>query len=245
MAPTGPRNARPPTGPRGKRNATTDTKAVRGGGVNKRRAGGPTRIDKDGDLDMDAPLAANGASQGKSGPVPTGPKRRSTRSSTSNSRPPKPTSRAQEMIAKVLKGSSGTLGSRISAGIDPSSRHTRSHRPTNSTSMMTLKVEGLKNSKAATNAGGGLKDLEQFLIRKAESANKLNNSRHIRIKKVCAVSDQGSGESGILHSGAMSLYSLLCRLARKTKRRTQTYRATYTYPGFLDHYQGFHHLANI
>lgn len=46
---------------------------------------------------------------------------------------------------------------------------------------MTLRVEGLKSSKAANNEGGGLKELLNFLERKAQSVAK--TSRPIRIKK--------------------------------------------------------------
>lgn len=186
MAPNGPRNGNAPTGPRSTRSSTTGGKAGGRGGVGKRRAGGPTRIDRDGDLSMDAPAAANGVAPGrtnnKDSPAPSG--RRSTRSSTAASRPPKPTTRAQQMVAKVIGSGAGSLAARISAGIDTSSRHRRSDRAINAADIKTLRVEGLTGSSAADNEGGGLKELVNFLERKASSVGKVGN-RTVRIKKVC------------------------------------------------------------
>lgn len=185
MAPSGPRaqrNARPP--------ATQNKGTSRPGGIKKRNAGGPTKTDRDGDLDMDPSAAAGGPGRGrqqqqqqtnnKSAP-PTGP-RRSTRSAPAGGRGPKPTTRAADMVKKIIEGGTGNLSSRIAAGIDTSTRHTRSSRPINAANTTTLQIGGLKNSKAASNEGGGLRELIIFLERKASAVGKLNHA--VRIKKV-------------------------------------------------------------
>ncbi|KAK7907902.1 mRNA export factor mex67 [Apiospora marii] len=180
MAPTGPRNGAPRNNARG----GTSGKSASRGGISKRRAGGPIRVDRDGDLDMDA-AAANGAGgRGKknnNATTATGSTRKSARTNAPSSRPARPTTKASHMVAKVIQGGTGSLHSRISQGIDPSSRHTRSSRPINGTNNKTLVVEGLQHSKAKDNEGGGLKELLIFLERKATTAGKLNHS--VRIKK--------------------------------------------------------------
>lgn len=62
------------------------------------------------------------------------------------------------------------------------SSRTRGNRRADAIPPVTLKVEGLKSSKAALNEGGGLKELLTFLERKAQSVGHV--TRHIRIKKV-------------------------------------------------------------
>lgn len=179
-----------PSGPRAQRNArgsTTLNKTTgRPSGIKKRGAGGSTKADRDGDLDMDTPAAPNGPGRGrnqannKSAP-PTGP-RRSARSAPAGGRGPKPTTRAADMVKKIIEGGSGNMSSRIAAGIDTSGRHNRSSRPVNAANTMTLKIGGLKDSKAANNEGGGLRELVIFLERKASSVGKLE--RPVRVKKV-------------------------------------------------------------
>lgn len=185
MAPNGPKNG----GSRGARSQPS-TKNTRGGGITKRRSGGATKIDRDGDLDMDAPAGGKGAGNrgGKGrnkndnhGAAPSEPNGRANRPSNSN-RPNKPTSKAQQMIAKVINNGSGSLSSRISQGIDTSSRH---NRPINGTNLMSLKVQGLQNSRARHNVGGGRQELIDFLQRKATTVGRLNHTA--KIKKVCAI----------------------------------------------------------
>ncbi|KAK7951298.1 mRNA export factor mex67 [Apiospora aurea] len=178
MAPTGPRNG----APRNNTRSAASGKSATRGGIAKRRAGGPIRVDRDGDLDMDAAAANAAGGRGKkSNPAPAGSTRKSTRTNASSSRPPRPTTKASHMVAKMIQGGTGSLHSRISQGIDPSSRHTRSSRPINGTNNKTLIVEGLQHSKARDNEGGGLKELLIFLERKATTAGKLSHS--VRIKK--------------------------------------------------------------
>jgi nuclear RNA export factor len=179
-----------PSGPRAQRNtrgATTLNKSTgRPSGIRKRGAGGLTKTDRDGDMDMDTPAAAGGPGRGSRGSnpksaVPTGP-RRSARSAPAGGRGPKPTTRAADMVKKIIEGGSGNMSSRIAAGIDTSTRHNRSSRPINAANITTLKIGGLQNSKAASNEGGGLRELIIFIERKASVVGKLD--RPVRIKKV-------------------------------------------------------------
>lgn len=86
------------------------------------------------------------------------------------------------MVKKIIEGSSGNMSSRIAAGIDSSTRHTRSSRPINGANIATLRIGGLKDSKAASNEGGGLRELIIFVERKASVVGKL--ARSVRVKKV-------------------------------------------------------------
>ncbi|TRX96737.1 hypothetical protein FHL15_002403 [Xylaria flabelliformis] len=168
MAPLGPKKGSVPNG-RGTRNAQANTgKASTRGGISKRRAAGPLRVDRDGDLNMDASTTA-GASQSN----PKRPKNNSTPSGVitrTSSRNPRPTAKAQQIIQRVINGDASQVSSRTRAG-----------RRADSVPLVVLKVEGLKASKAASNEGGGLKELLTFLERKAQSIGQIQ--RHIRIKK--------------------------------------------------------------
>ncbi|KAI8632529.1 hypothetical protein F5Y19DRAFT_366932 [Xylariaceae sp. FL1651] len=173
MAPMGPKKGTVPNG-RGAKNASTNTgKASTRGGITKRRNAGPTRVDRDGDLDMDGPATANGSSQSNpkrsnNHTTPSGP-------TTRNPRNPKPTAKAQQIIQRALNGNHGGIASQVS------SLRTLGSRRADAVPPVTLRVEGLKASKAAANEGGGLKELLTFLERKAQSVGHV--ARHIRIKK--------------------------------------------------------------
>lgn len=171
MAPTGPKN-----GGTSSRKAPGGGKTQRGG-VAKRRAAGAGKVDRDGDLDMDA---AAGGSKRTNHPAANGPAR-SKKPATTSGRPPKPTAKAQQIINRVITSNNGNL-SRLSNGAGLS-RGGRAGRQVNAPNSMTLKVEGLKTSRAVNNEGGGLKELLTFLERKAQTVGKL--TRSVRIKKVC------------------------------------------------------------
>ncbi|KAI0013439.1 NTF2-like protein [Xylariaceae sp. FL0662B] len=190
MAPSGPRKGAAAFGTRSSRaSATNGRNTTTKGGVTKRRSNGPARVDRDGDLDMSVPVAANGSSRNAKrannrasppGPAP-GPASRSTRSGGAGARPPKPTAKAQQIIQRVISGGSGSLSSRISNGVASGSRDRHGAQHSNYAQSVTLKVEGLKSSRAAANEGGGLKELLTFLERKAQAVGK--TTRTIRIKK--------------------------------------------------------------
>jgi nuclear RNA export factor len=86
------------------------------------------------------------------------------------------------MVEKVIAGNSRNLAA---TGIDPFLRGRRSGR---NSGTRTLKVEGLKQSSAASNEGGGLKELITFLERKAGSVGHVED-RVIKIKKVSVYYD--------------------------------------------------------
>ncbi|KAI0482294.1 hypothetical protein GGR56DRAFT_619364 [Xylariaceae sp. FL0804] len=166
MAPSGPRKGSAPRN--GRQQNPTERKSR--GGISKRQGRG-TKIDRDGDLDMDASVGAGGPSmkRGKN-PPPNGP------ASRGSTRPPRPTAKAQQIIQRVVNGGGHDSTSRVA-----SLRSARSGRKTEAPNVITLSVEGLKASKASSNEGGGLKDLLIFLERKASTIGQ--SSRAIRIKK--------------------------------------------------------------
>ncbi|EQB57579.1 TAP domain-containing protein [Colletotrichum gloeosporioides Cg-14] len=135
------------------RSSTTGAKSRGGGGIQKRR-GGRTATDKDGDLDM-------GSSAGGSGPRRAN--NRSSAGDSNNSRPQRPTrsggpptkpgSKVHQAIARHLDTGDGA--------------DLVSKRRPQSTGLVWLSVKGLKESKAAKNEDGGLRDLLTFLERKS------------------------------------------------------------------------------
>lgn len=155
------------------RSSTTGAKSRGGGGIQKRR-GGRTATDKDGDLDM-------GSSAGGSGPRRAN--NRSSAGDSNNSRPQKPTksggpptkpgSKVHQAIARHLDTGDGA--------------DLVSKRRPQSTGLVWLSVKGLKESKAAKNEDGGLRDLLTFLERK--STTLAGRRKTVVIKKVCCCDD--------------------------------------------------------
>lgn len=155
--PEGPRGMTPPAGPRGSRGGHR-------GGIQKRRGGGPIKVDRDGDMVMGVDGGSSKHSGSGSGTENGG--RRSGRGSRASA-PARSESRQQAILR--------ALGKDAGAG-----QSTRSRRGDGS---VTLVVRGLQQSKASHNDGGGLRDLLSFLERKATTVGKL--SRPVTIKKVC------------------------------------------------------------
>ncbi|KAK5624464.1 hypothetical protein RRF57_000180 [Xylaria bambusicola] len=150
------------------RNGQASTsKASSRGGISKRQGARPLKVDRDGDLNMDA-SAAGSASRSQ-------PKRSNNNATSSSapirtsSRNPRPTAKTQQIIQRVING-------------DPSqiSAH-RAGRRTDVAPPVILRVQGLKDSKAASNEGGGLKELLTFLERKSQTVG--HTARPVRIKK--------------------------------------------------------------
>jgi nuclear RNA export factor len=160
--------------PRGPRNGSPSTRnGGRGGGIQKRRAGPAVRLDKDGDLEMDA-----GATRVKSG-----------KGSLTSSGPPgaRGTGRGRGGVSRVA----GNLGAHrtqaaILRGMSTKQANIVESRLTTGTAGTMLKVDGLRLSKAASNPDGGLESLLGFLERKASGLDSKSN-RSIKIKKVCLV----------------------------------------------------------
>ncbi|KAI1504473.1 hypothetical protein F5X99DRAFT_42060 [Biscogniauxia marginata] len=184
MAPTGPRKGSATAGGRSTRGAAGGGKANTRGGISKRR-GGAAKVDRDGDLNMDGPAPSNRATPNQkrtdNNSNPAGSTSRPARSTGTTTRPPRTSVKAQQIIQRALNGGGSGLTSRVTSGMAGSTRSSRITRQTNGTQAVTLKVEGLRSSRAAGNEGGGLKELLTFLERKAQNVGKV--ARHIRIKK--------------------------------------------------------------
>ncbi|TGJ84089.1 hypothetical protein E0Z10_g4704 [Xylaria hypoxylon] len=159
MAPMGPKKG-------STRNAQSNTgKPNSRGGISKRRGAGPLKIDRDGDLNMDASANAShpNSKRPNNNSTPSGP---ATRTSSRN---PRPTAKAQQIIQRALNGDASQISSR------------RVSRRADTEPLVTLKVEGLKASKAASNQGGGVRELLTFIERKAKSPGQI--TRPIKIRK--------------------------------------------------------------
>lgn len=108
-------------------------------------------------------LPRGGRTGGRGGQVPSGAARLAT-------------AQGQQAILRGMRSQQANiLESRITQG-DGSTASRKE--------LMDIRVHGLKESKAASNADGGLKDLLGFLERKASALNGAP-ARGIRIKKVC------------------------------------------------------------
>lgn len=175
----------PPTGPRAggrgaasavntrtSRNSTGASRGT-GGGISKRTR--PARTDRDGDLDlMSAPASARPTAGSNSA------NNSSSRRGDARSSGPRASTRLQRNLDRHLGGDT----SQIPRG--PSG-------PRATVTNTTLNVAGLKTSKAATNADGGIARLVEFIEKKATHIKnkeaRTNGSRGpvrpVYIKKVC------------------------------------------------------------
>ncbi|KAH7196879.1 uncharacterized protein B0J16DRAFT_7659 [Fusarium flagelliforme] len=169
MAPRGRQN----TSGREARNARKSATTTRGG-IQKRKAG---RVDGDGDMDMD--------SAGRRAKKPAAAEPNTTRSSTRTSARGGPSKNAQNVLKHLSNGTAASLASRIS---NASSGRTPKTRSRDMTGLTLLRVGGLKDSKAANNAGGGVHDLLGFMERKAGSF-RTGSKRKVAIKKHHPVGD--------------------------------------------------------
>jgi nuclear RNA export factor len=182
-----PRSSTPPAGPRG---SSPARRGIGRGGIQKRR-GGPPRVDKDGDLVMDpvggkAMLGSgSGGSEGN----------RSSRAraagwggqAAGTSRGNLSTQQSQQAIIRGLESQQANiLESRVSQSTfsERGGPGRKDWRRDLQTPLTSLRVRGLKESKAASNLDGGLKDLLSFLERKANGQD-VESHRGVRIKKVC------------------------------------------------------------
>ncbi|KAK1451802.1 TAP domain-containing protein [Colletotrichum melonis] len=166
----------PPRAPRGTpsgparegRNSTLGAKTSRGGGIQKRK-GGRTQTDRDGDLDMGSGTGTSSTRRSNNvnrGPSDDSNNSRPQRSARSNGPPTKPGSKVHQAIARHLDTGDGN---------DLVSR-----RKGQGPGLVWLSVKGLKESKAASNNDGGLRDLIMFLERKATTLSGRNKTVHIK-----------------------------------------------------------------
>jgi nuclear RNA export factor len=151
---------RPPTAPRGPRNSSPSVRGGGRGGIQKRNKNtGPPRVDRDGDLVMDAAAAGDKRRSGKGRLEGPASSRGSGRGNGGPSRGGNlGTAKAQQAIIRGLGAKQANI--------------VESHTGNN-----TLQITGLKSSKAASNPDGGLESLLSFLERKASGT--------VKIKKVC------------------------------------------------------------
>ncbi|CZR50750.1 related to mRNA export factor MEX67 [Phialocephala subalpina] len=152
--------------PRAPRGDSPNIRSSRGrGGIQKRRAGGPVRVDRDGDLDMDPATAGEKRRSAKGRMEPSRP----AGTGRTNSGPARggsiATARAKQAIMRGIgRGQANVLESRIT------------------TTGNSLQVEGLSSSKAASNPDRGVEALLAFLERKASGMDAKSN-RTVKIKK--------------------------------------------------------------
>lgn len=157
--------------PRGSRHSSPGLRGRGRGGVEKGKVrGGPLRLDKDGDLIMDAAAA--------------GRDRRSGKGSFERSAQPKPAGRtAGARPARGGNVSAHKVQEAIVRGIRSQQANVLESRNIKARGI-TLRIEGLASSKAASNSDGGLENLLSFLERKASGLDSAA-SRTVKIKKVC------------------------------------------------------------
>ncbi|KAF5021249.1 hypothetical protein F66182_6718 [Fusarium sp. NRRL 66182] len=171
MAPRGRQNT---SGRETRNTARKSANTTSRGGVQKRKAG---RVDGDGDLDMDSA----GRRAKKTATADNKPTRTGTRASARGG----PSRNAQNVLKHLSSGTAGSLASRISNVSSGKGPKTRSQ---DMTGLSMLRVGGLKESKAASNPGGGLNDLLGFMERKAGSF-RTGSKRRVAIKKSHYVGD--------------------------------------------------------
>ncbi|KAM3566278.1 hypothetical protein ARSEF4850_000786 [Beauveria asiatica] len=167
MAPRGARSggAQPS---RGSKATSMKSSAGSRGGIQKKRAGA-TRIDGDGDLDMDS--AARRSARSAAAQLGGGQAKPNTRSSTTKSARG-PSKVAQNIMKQLANGNIGDSASRVTRG-----------RAKTGAGLSYLRVYGLRQSKASSNPDGGVKDLLSFLERKASGFTAGRLRRNPMIKK--------------------------------------------------------------
>lgn len=160
------------------------------GGIRKK--GGPQRLDRDGDLEMDGSkgIGRGGRIRGRSDAtrrMQTGPGRETTRHGEKD---------------KTLNALQKAIFSNASSQINI--RQGRSPQadgaPKDRKAVGQLRVRGWRNSKAASNPDGGIESLVSFLEKKS--------SPPVRISKVCATSPSGG------HRRIRSMMLLACSRTR-------------------------------
>lgn len=151
-------------------------------GIQKRN-GGPIRVDKDGDLDMDATGVISKGRNGENNGNRDALRIRGTSGPGSSRDPKAPRSTRTGLNATAVQ--KAILRGMGSAQDLPRGRaSTRLMRPMGREGLSQIIVRGFKNSKAASNPDGGIKDLLGFLERKA-SAPDASAREMVRITKVC------------------------------------------------------------
>ncbi|TLD22830.1 hypothetical protein PspLS_07567 [Pyricularia sp. CBS 133598] len=152
----------PPTGP-----ARTTRSSTRGG-AGARRGGGPGRVDRDGDLVMDASIKTTKSGGG------IGKRSANNDKNASSAKRGRPGLRSGPPGRSAIVAAQDKILRHINSnGSEVSTRPRRSHNTT------ILRVEGLKQSKASSNQDQGLRNILDFLERKAQNMCK----RTVTVKK--------------------------------------------------------------
>ena len=196
----------PPTGPRAGRK--TSYNLSNRGGIQK-RGQQSTRVDKDGDLDMDAASPNKGRGRGIDNRRKTSrvlsqefpdrghpsASRVPSHGSTSQGHPSRDTRSARVDPTSIQKAVLRTLGAQdtlrrgkrsFSGSYRGAGNNAGSQGEAANESFEHIIVYGLKESKAASNPGGGVKDLLDFLERKATPPN-ASTREAVKIRKVCLI----------------------------------------------------------
>ena len=205
-----------PSGPRAGRNGES-TRLSHCGGISK-RGQQKQRLDKDGDLVMDLGSGMKGRGRGTNNQ--RDPHRATSNGSTTHGHPTtiKGTRTTKVDLASVQRSILRQMGEKAmppkgSRTLARSTRQAEKDGKGNSTvgDLDQIKVYGLKESKAASNPGGGTKDLLNFLERKATAPN-ATTGETVRIKKVCLTSSAGSHRRrSFALSGPLSFHAKLSK----------------------------------
>lgn len=182
-------SSNPPTQPR-------TPGPLRRGRIQKRGLG-PTRVDKDGDLDMDAAGAAKTARGGGRRGTATASQSRGGRTSGAGHqlRGPRQSRNSLNHDAiqrSVLRSMGMVPGDKLHQGSKHNTRVTahdrksllRERDSSAREGSAQVVIRGFKESKAAANPDGGIKDLLAFLVRKT-SPSEGDTRDMVRIIKVC------------------------------------------------------------
>ena len=197
--------------PSGGRNNAASNPTHRGG--IQKRGQQTVRVDRDGDLDMDS----NGAGIGRGRGRGTDNRHNTSKSYTNGHGDPfRDTRRNRVDLSAVQKGVFRAMGD---ASTPPKGPRASLRFPNNSSQRLggtdrpatgaldQILIRGLGQSKAATNADGGLESLIAWLERKATGSN----GEAVRVKKVCSASSIAGSphSSSIAVSGPLSSHAKL------------------------------------
>lgn len=182
-------NSTAPSGGRGQRRGGRHASGrIQGrGGIQKRNAT-PTRIDKDGDLVMGSSgtarasgsgagrgAAIRGVAQSRRQGTPDGLQARVSSRPTRTGIDPSAVQKA--VLRGMVSNDASSRGTRASARLS----RRRETGDEKEDGLESLRIWGLKNSKAVSNMDGGVSDLVAFIERKTNHPN----SSMVKIKQVC------------------------------------------------------------
>lgn len=202
------------------------------GGIRKR---GPTRTDRDGDMDMDAPGGRGGKRGGRGGPGrPTGSGSGSGAGAGAG-RPARSGDRPQardKTLEAIQKAISNTRDPQVSI---------RQGKNTAASNLDPFSVRGWKESKVSSHRDGGVENLIAFLERRMNAHSK--SGPRARITKVCSTSEGAIASItnlDITRPGVSCVFKMMAK-------RQPTFRSLLGFSCSSTHCasQGLSYLANI